>query len=51
MRNIVILGLFRMGNRAIEMGTGTVLVFGFEYCLILSMFYVWFGVSVNTQYV
>src|SRR6266404_8949112 len=26
-------------------------MFGFEYCLILSMFYVWFRVSFDTQYV
>jgi len=27
------------------------LLVGFEYCLILSMGYVWFRVSSNTQYV
>jgi len=27
------------------------LLFGFEYGLILSMFYVWFRVSFDTQYV
>ena len=26
-------------------------MFGFEYQLILSMFYVWFRVSIDTQYV
>jgi len=26
-------------------------MFGFKYCLILSMFYVWFRVSFDTQYV
>ena len=26
-------------------------MFGFGYCLILSMFYVWFRVSCDTQYV
>src|ERR1700759_5250950 len=31
--------------------TGTGYWFGFEYRLILSMFYVWFRVSFDTQYV
>ena len=26
-------------------------MFGFEYCLILSMLYVWFRVSFDTEYV
>ena len=34
-----------------ETVTGTGYWFGFEYRLILSMFYVWFRVSFDTQYV
>ena len=29
----------------------SIFMFGFEYLLILSMFYVWFPVSFDTQYV
>ena len=35
----------------VSFDTQYVLLFGFEYRLILSMFYVWFQVSFDTQYV